>query len=102
MKKKREKKKDERRRMKKMKPRLICPWSFILGFTDRILNINIFKISIGDSTCEVKLKFSIRTKKFQKPLQILLEAFHYIGKRVNSQQPRKTLITSTLKFSFHR
>jgi len=72
MKKKREKKKvDERRRMKKMNPHMLCPWSFILGFTekipDEILNINIFKIFIGDSVCYVKVKFSIHTKNFKNP-----------------------------------
>jgi len=47
--------------MKKMKPRLLCPWFFILGFfeeiPDGILNINIFKIFIGDSVCEGKVKY---------------------------------------------
>jgi hypothetical protein len=53
-----------------MKLRLLCMWSFILGFTDKIpygiLNISIFKFSAGDFVCEVKLKFSIRTKNFRK------------------------------------
>jgi hypothetical protein len=39
--------------MKKIKLCLLCPWSFILGFNDgmtnKILNINIFKILVGDS-----------------------------------------------------
>jgi hypothetical protein len=55
------KREDERRWMKKMKPRLLCPWFFILGFIeeipDGILNINIFKFFIGDSVCEGKVKY---------------------------------------------
>ena len=98
----REREEDERRKMKKMKPRLLCLQSFILGFTDIILNINISKNFIDDFTCEVKLKFLIRSKKFQKPHQILHVAFHSIGKRVNGQQPRRVLIISALKFSFCR
>jgi hypothetical protein len=47
--------------MKEYEARLPCLWSFILGFIDgilnRILNINIFKIFVGDSICEVKVKF---------------------------------------------
>jgi hypothetical protein len=105
MKKKTERKEeDERRRMKKMKPRLLCPWSFILGFSDEILNINIFKIIISDSVYEVKLKFLICMKNFINPLQILPMAFHYIGdfigKRVNNQQSKRELITSALEFQF--
>ena len=96
---------DERRRMKKMKPCLLCPWSFILGFSDEILNINIFKILIGDSIYEVKLKFLICMKNFINPLQILPMTFHYvgdfIGKRVNNQQSKRELITSALEFQFH-
>jgi hypothetical protein len=65
--------------MKKMKPRLLCSWSFILGFSDgipnRILNIKIFKISVGDFVCEIKLKFSIRTKKFRNPSKYYRQLF---------------------------
>jgi hypothetical protein len=43
----------ERRRENKMKHCLMCPKSFILGFTDGIpdekLNIIVFKYSINDS-----------------------------------------------------
>jgi hypothetical protein len=42
---------------------------FILGFIDRIpkgiLNINIFKTSVGDSVHKVKVKCLIRTKPFK-------------------------------------
>ena len=55
--------------MEKMKPCLLCLWSFMLHFIDIILNINIFKISVGDSVCEVKLKFSIRKKNFKNPFK---------------------------------
>jgi hypothetical protein len=83
--------------MKKMKPRMLCSWSFILGFinrkTERILNINIFKIFIGDFVYEVKLKFSFTIKIFRNPpntTHILPTTFHFTGdvisKRVNSQQ----------------
>ena len=57
--------------MKKMKPYLLCPWSFIIGFidgiTDEILNINIFKIFI----VEVKLKFSVHMKILKFPPNII-------------------------------
>ena len=85
---------------------MLCSWSFILGFTegipDRILNINIFKIFVGDSICEVKVKFSICMKFFQKPLQILPTTFHSVSKRVNSQQSERALITNALKLTFRR
>jgi hypothetical protein len=54
-----------------MKPCLLCPWSFIIGFideiTDEILNINIFKIFID----EVKLKFSVHMKILKFPSNII-------------------------------
>jgi len=90
----------ERRKIKKMKRRMLCPWSFILCFTDEmidvILNINIFKISVSDYVCEVYLKFSFCMKIFRNPpniTDILSIAFYYvgdaIGKRVNSQQSKR-------------
>jgi hypothetical protein len=54
-----------------MKPCLLCTWSFIIGFidkiTDEILNINIFKIFID----EVKLKFSVHMKLLKFPPNII-------------------------------
>jgi len=44
---------------------------FILDFmdeiTNRLLNIIIFKLFIGDSLHNVPLKFSFRTKNFKNP-----------------------------------
>jgi hypothetical protein len=44
---------------------------FILGFmdeiTNRLLNIIIFKLFIGDSLSNVPLKISFRTKNFKNP-----------------------------------
>jgi len=37
------------------------------GMINKILNINIFKILVGDSIYEVKLKFLFCMKKIQKP-----------------------------------
>jgi len=57
-----------------MKPCLLCLWSFIVTYTDRIpdgiLNINIFKFCIGASIGEVKLKFSFRMKILRYPPNI--------------------------------
>jgi hypothetical protein len=65
--------------MKEDEARMLCSWSFILGFTegipDRILNINIFKIFVGDSICEVKVKFSICMKFFRNPSKYYLRLF---------------------------
>jgi hypothetical protein len=62
--------------MKEDEACLPCSWYFILGFTDgildRILNINIFKIFVGDSICEVKVKFSICMKIFRNPFKYYL------------------------------
>ena len=59
--------------MKKMKPYLLWSWSFIIDFTDGILdgiiNINIFKFFIGDAICKVKIKLSIRIKFFRNPFK---------------------------------
>jgi len=58
--------------MKKIKLCLLCPWSFILGFNDgmtnKILNINIFKILVGDSDyIWSQVEIFILHEQFQKP-----------------------------------
>jgi len=58
------------------------------GMINKILNINIFKILVGDSIYEVKLKYLFCMKKFRNPpktIDMLLTSFHVVGDFINKK-----------------